>query len=239
MLVSAAICPAAPLLARELTGADAVVPDLRRACREVVAALVAAVPEVIVVVGVADESGHWAADGRLDLAAFAPALRPAAGPGPAPPVPPSLGLGGMLLDQCEYGGPRELYSVTEHDAAADCAALGARQAGRSERVALLVMADGSARRTLKAPGYLDARSEAFDAGVAAAIRDRDAGALLAVDPGLARELMATGRPGWQVLAGAAAGRWSGTQVRYCDDPFGVLYLVASIACAGPAMGREN
>jgi RimJ/RimL family protein N-acetyltransferase len=42
--------------------------------------------------------------------------------------------------------------------------------------------------------------------------------------------MATGRPGWQVLAGAARECWAGTQVRYCDDPFGVLYTVASVTC---------
>jgi hypothetical protein len=227
MLVAAAICPAAPLLARELTGTDPVVPELRHACLDAVSALVASVPELIAVVGVADENGRWDSGGRLDLGAFAPALRY----GPAhTALPPSLGLGSMLLDECDYDGPRELYSVTEDDTAADCAALGAWLAKRPERVALLVMADGSARRTLRAPGYLDARSEPFDAEVVAAVRHGDAASLLAVDADLAREVMATGRPGWQVLAGAVAKSWSGTQVRYCDDPFGVLYLVVSVTC---------
>jgi hypothetical protein len=230
MLAAAAICPAAPLLARELTGADPVVPDLRRACLDAAAALVASVPELIAVVGVADESRQWDSGGRLDLGAFAPALRYAPDLVPGSILPPSLGLGGMLLDRCEYDGPREFYSVTEADAVADCAALGAQLAQRPERVALLVMADGSASRTLKAPGYLDARSEPFDAEIVAAIQDGDAASLLAADPDLARQLMATGRPGWQVLAGAAASSWSGTRVRYCDDPFGVLYLVASVTC---------
>jgi len=226
MLAAAVICPAAPLLARGLTGADPVVPELRRACLDAVAGLIGSVPELVAVVGVAAESGPWDSDGGLDLGAFAPFLR-----GPVRhAVPAALGLGGMLLDQCGYDGPRELYSETEDDAPDDCAALGARLADRPERIALLVMADGSARRTLRAPGYLDARSEPFDADVVAAIRDRDAAALLVVDPDLARELMATGRPCWQVLAGAAGGSWSGTQVRYCDDPFGVLYLVASVTC---------
>jgi len=226
MLVAAAICPAAPLLARELTGTDPVVPELRRACLDAVATLVESVPELVAVVGVADENRRWDSGARLDLGAFAPALR-----GPVrSAVPAALGLGAMLLDHCDVVGPRELYSVTEDDAPDECAALGARLAGRPQRVALLVMADGSARRALKAPGYLDARSEPFDADVVAAIRDRDAAALLAVDPDLARELMATGRASWQVLAGAAAGSWSGTRIRYCDDPFGVLYLVASVTC---------
>jgi RimJ/RimL family protein N-acetyltransferase len=257
MLIAAAICPAAPLLARELTGTDAVIPDLRRACRDAVAGLVASAPDLIAVVGVAAEGGRWDEAGRLDLSVFAPALRGVTegrppgqrgatggrppgqvtlrgATGGRPPgqvaVPPSLGLGGMLLDQADYDGPRELWSVTEDETAAGCAALGARLAGLRDRVALLVMADGSACRTLKAPGYLDARSEPFDAEVGRAIRDRDAAALLALDADLAHELMATGRPGWQALAGAARECWASTQVRYCDDPFGVLYTVASVTC---------
>jgi aromatic ring-opening dioxygenase LigB subunit len=95
-------------------------------------------------------------------------------------------------------------------------------------VALLVMAEGSARRSRKAPGYLDERSAAFDAEVGRAILDGDLRALLALDAGLARELMATGRPAWQVLAGAANGGHPDSLIRYDDDPFGVAYLVASL-----------
>jgi RimJ/RimL family protein N-acetyltransferase len=241
MLIAAALCPAAPLVARELTGADPVVPELRRACRDAVAGLVAAAPGLIAVVGVAAEGGRWT-DGRLDLGVFAPALRGATEGRPPGHValPPSLGLGGLLLDQAGYDGQRELYAVTLDETAADCAALGARLGALRDRVALLVMADGSACRTLKAPGYLDPRSEPFDAEVVRAIRERDAAALLALDADLAQQLLATGRPGWQVLAGAARESWSGTQVRYCDDPFGVLYMVASMAFDTlPAVGLRS
>jgi aromatic ring-opening dioxygenase LigB subunit len=96
-------------------------------------------------------------------------------------------------------------------------------------VALLAMADGSARRGPEAPGYLDERSGPFDAEVARAVRDADTDALLGVDPGLARELLADGRPCWQVLAGALHGTQPATEISYCDDPFGVAYLVASLA----------
>jgi len=43
---------------------------------------------------------------------------------------------------------------------------------------------------------------------------------------LARELMVTGRPAWQVPAGALGARQPVTEVLYCDAPFGVGYLVA-------------
>jgi len=89
-----------------------------------------------------------------------------------------------------------------------------------------VMADGSARRTLKAPGYLDDRAVAFDAEVERAVRAGDLSALQRLDQRLARDLMATGWPAWQVLSGALTGQIHDAEVLYCDAPFGVGYLVA-------------
>jgi hypothetical protein len=68
----------------------------------------------------------------------------------------------------------------------------------------------------------------FDAEVECAIRDGDLDRLLTLDPGLARDLMATGRPTWQVLAGAFRRQRISSHIRYCDDPLGVAYLVASL-----------
>ncbi len=243
MLVAAALCPAAPLLARELTGADPVVPELRQACLDATAFLLTAGPGLIAVVGVAAQARAWPADSMLDLGAFAPPLRQMAGRAQADRavaagLPAALGLGAMLLDQAGYGGQRVLRSVTQDASAADCAALGAALAGARERVALLVMADGSARRTLRAPGYLDERSASLDAEAERAIASGDLQALLAIDAGLARELMATGRPAWQVLAGAARGVGTAARVRYRDDPFGVFYLVVSLACDPQATGER-
>jgi hypothetical protein len=56
-------------------------------------------------------------------------------------------------------------------------------------------------------------------------------ALLALDPALASELMATGRAAWQVLAGAMSGSRPAGQIRYSGDPFGVAYLVAVLTAA--------
>jgi hypothetical protein len=227
MITAAALCPGPPLLARELTGADPVVPDLREACRQAVAGLLASRPELVAVVGAAEQTADWDPAGRLDLAPYAPVLgrsRPAGGP----PLPLPLGLGTDLLDQAGYSGPRVLQSVSPDEPPAECAKLGADLAGRAARVALLVMADGSARRGRRAPGYLDERSAPFDAEVERAVRDGDLDALLAVDPVLARELMATGRPAWQVLAGAMAGSRPRTEIQYAGDPFGVYYLVATL-----------
>ena len=231
MLTAVALCPAAPLLARELTGAEPVVPELRQACREAADALVRAGPDLVVVIGAGEQTRTWdAASARLDLSRYAPGPGFGAGSGSAPAsaLPLPLGLGGRLLDEAGYHGRRELQEVGSDEPAPACATLGAALAQAAPRVALLVMADGSARRSRKAPGYLDGRSTAFDAEVIRAIRAGDLPALLAVDAGLARELMATGRPGWHVLAGAASGVRVASVIRYDDDPFGVAYLVASL-----------
>ena len=98
------------------------------------------------------------------------------------------------------------------------------------------MADGSARRGVKAPGYLDPRSAPFDAEVEKAVGP-------AIWPRCSRStrtwprtLMATRRPAWQVLAGAMNGQRPASQIRYCDDPFGVAYLVASLTVSPNRIG---
>jgi len=257
MLTAAALCPAPPLLARELTGADPVVPELRQACLDAATDLLQSGPDVIAVVGAGEQTRAFGTRGRLDLAAYAPAL--ALGrldspgldggaidrgglDGAGEPLPLPLGLGCRLLDQAGYAGQLALHTVSDGASAADCAALGASLAATAARVALLVMGDGSARRGLKAPGHLDERSFPFDAQVTEAIRAGDMAALLTLDASLARDLMATGRPAWQVLAGALDGQRPASVIRYCDDPFGVAYLVATLSPqhdAIPTSGRER
>ncbi len=231
MIASAAICPPAPLLARELTGRDPVIPELREACAAAVEQLLRSGPELVAVIGPGRRTATWPAAGHLDLTAFAPALGTRAGEsGPLLPLP--LGLGARLLDQGGYAGPRLLRSVSGDEPAAACLRLGAGLSSRGDRAGLLIMADGSACRSLRAPGYLDPRAAAFDAALERAVRAGDPGALAAMDQGLACELLASGRPAWQVLAGAMPGRAPAAEILFAGDPFGVFYLVAWLA--GPA-----
>jgi hypothetical protein len=232
LITAAALCPWPPLLVRELTGADPVLPELREACAAAVAALLADHPDQVTVVAPGPATTTWPANGRLNVGAFG-GRRPA-GTGvkqERPALPPAAGMGAHLLDQAAYRGPRVIWTVSEDETPAGCRKLGAELAATGQRTALLVLGDGSARRGPKAPGAFDERAAGFDAGVERAVRAADLDALLAVDPALARDLMATGRPAWQVLAGALAGTAPAAQVRYADDPFGVRYLVASF---GPA-----
>ena len=179
MITATAICPSAPLLARELTGLDPVVPELRQACAAAVERLVRSGPEAIAVVGPGRRTATWPADGRLDLTRFAPALgtRDEGVREAGPPLPLSLGLGARLLDETGYRGTRRLQSVSQDEPAAACLRLGAGLRRLGDRVGLLVMADGSACRSLRAPGYLDPRAAAFDAVLERAVRTGDLGSL--------------------------------------------------------------
>jgi len=224
MIVAAAFCPSPPLLIPPLTGGARVLPDLRQACGDLVAGLLAAGPEVVAVVGAGETTTRWPEGTGGGPGAFAPGAGLAGGD-----VPSSVLIGGWLLEREGYAGERLLLSVDCAEPVAGCARIGAGLADGSRRVALLAMGDGSACRDPKAPGYLDPRSHAFDAGIERAVRAGDLEALLRIEPGLAAELLVTGRVAWQVLAGALAGVPVETAVRYCDDPFGVAYLAASVS----------
>ena len=241
MIAAAALCPCPPLLAAELTGQADILPDLRAACAAAVTSLLASGPDLVAVVGPAEASGTWDPAGQLGLARYAPALRPAGplaaghGAGPAavaPPLPLALGVGALLLGNAGYAGPRIIVGVAGSEPPAACLALGEKIAVSAPRVALLAVGDGSARRSPSAPGYLDERAEPFDESVARAVRDGDLPALAALDPDLAADLMAAGRPAWQTLAGALLAGGSSvppqTEIRYCDAPLGVAYLVANL-----------
>jgi hypothetical protein len=252
VIVAAAICPSSPLLASELTGQADILPELRTACAAAVTRLLAAAPEVVAVVGPAETTGPWGPAGQLSLASFAPALRQGGSQPAAPPLPLALGIGTRLLDEAGYSGPRTLHGISEDEPAAACLALGQELAASASRVALLAVGDGSARRSASAPGYLDERAAPFDETVERAVRDGDLPALAALDPALATDLLAAGRPAWQALAGAlstprapaaphaaaaphvpSAGQRSAaarlqTEILYCDAPLGVAYLVATL-----------
>ncbi|MBB6628550.1 hypothetical protein H5V45_14590 [Nocardioides sp. KIGAM211] len=89
--------------------------------------------------------------------------------------------------------------------------------------AVLVMGNGSARRTEKAPGHLDPRAAAFDDELGAALRDGQQDALGTVlADGLAEELLAD-VDGLRWLADSV--RLGAATVDHDDDPFGVQYWV--------------
>jgi hypothetical protein len=249
MLVAAAVCPCPPLLVPEVAAGAA--PDLdalRAACADAVGVLAASRPERLVVIGPAERPGRGVFppgaagsfrrfgvevdvrlgaarevtdDGEAEVGELAEADRE-----DVPPLPLSLAVGAWLLRGWS-AAPVEGLGVGEQLEQEQCAVAGRAIAGSADRVALLVMGDGSACRTVNAPGYLDPRAAPFDAAVAAALGTADRSALAALDPELAQSLQAAGRAPWQVLAGAAQGADLTGQLLYQEAPYGVGYFVAA------------
>ncbi|MGW0641964.1 MULTISPECIES: class III extradiol dioxygenase subunit B-like domain-containing protein [unclassified Streptomyces] len=244
MLVAAAVCPCPPLLVPEVAAGAA--PELdaaRDACLDAVGLLAAARPDLLVVVGPGDEpsgsdehpavgpyppGAHGSFRGvgvDLDVTlGHAPEGATTAGR----PLPQSLAVGAWLLDRARWtGAPVEGLALLPTSAPEDCAEAGRAVAGRADRIALLVMGDGSACRTLKAPGYLDDRAAAFDARATEALGSADLDAIAALDAALAHELKVAGRAPWQLLGGAARDTGLAGRLLYEDAPYGVGYTVAA------------
>ena len=227
MLVAAAVCPHPPLLVPGVgAGASGELDDLRVACDEAVRGLLAAEPSLVVVVGAAPSVGPFPDGAWGSLRGYGVQVPVGDGAG-EPTLPLALTLGRWLLDRAAPGTPTLLFGV-EPDAGTDrCLALGEALAERSARVALLVMGDASARRSVKGPAGLHPDAEPFDEAVEDALRGADPDALAALVPGVATDLLAAGRAAWQVLAGAArGGSWRGA-VTWAGSPYGVTYLVAT------------
>jgi hypothetical protein len=135
-------------------------------------------------------------------------------------------VGRRLLDEAGWTGRTELVTLAWDAPDADLDALVSALRGRPERMVLLLLGDGSARRGGKAPGYLDERAFPFDAATAEALRGGDASALRAIDTELATELMVQGTTAFRALGAVGTPGVAEAGLVYDDDPFGVAYHVA-------------
>jgi hypothetical protein len=184
-------------------------------------------------------TGPGPVTGPVTGSGSAPVNRPVTGPvepGPAEDpeadpgsrrawLPLSVTVGAWLLARAGYAGPRHAVSVPAEAADPELAGW-ADAVDTGERIGLLVMGDGSARRSPAAPGYLDPRAAGFDAAVAAALRAGDPAGLRALDPALGAHLLAAGVSAWRLAGLLAADSRHRAELLYDDAPFGVGYLVA-------------
>lgn len=236
MLARVAVLPHPPLLIPRVTTGGAVeTRPLRQACLNAAAA-------------VRDAARVWFAVGRTDpdrdvetadagtLRGYgvdlAVALGPESGPvvdGLALPFLVAAWLRGQVGPGNVLVHPRPIAAgATGAECASAGQALAATLAERTEPVSLLVLGDGAATHSLRAPGYFDRRAAGFDAAVADALAGPDLTALLELDGDLAAALGVAGREAWQVGAAAAAASapaWRG-ELLFSQIPYGVAYHVA-------------
>jgi hypothetical protein len=248
-VIAAAVCPHPPMLVPLVAAAQEV--TARAPSVEAVRWLTEQTPELLVLAGAGPDTRIYSPGscGRFDdygvpLAVQLPSAtfmlsswkssplwplvhRDSTEPTGPVALPLALSVGAWLLAEAGWIGPTLALGLSDGLSPAAAAALGAALAEKGTRMALLVMGDGSACRTEKAPGWFDPRAEAFDAQVTAALAVGDPAPLLKVDPQLSRDLLAAGRTSWQLLAGAAGDVRPQACLHYDDAPFGVQYTVAT------------
>jgi len=224
VIAAVAVCPHPPLLFRELTGQQDIAADLRAACLSGIAFASSTAPDVLVVVGGADETRPWDAGLRAHVRPYG-----TTGGRTVPGLPLSLGVGRRLLDQSGWRGRIEMHAIGWDATPTEVAGLAGQLAGRDERIALLVLGDGSTRRGEQAPGYIDARAFPFDDATGLALAEGDVQALMRMDAGLAQELRVSCRAAFAVIATAVhrEGVQPRATVLFKGDPWGVMYYVAT------------
>ncbi len=183
------------------------VTSLRRVCQRAISVLDGC---DAVVVGASPGQG-WVA-GTADATPYG-----ASGPAAQDGLPLALAVGRTLLPAAS------LYGVTQ-------------TSELPVAEGLLVVGDGTARRTEKAPGHFDERAAGFDTQIEKALAEGDPEALLALDPVLAEALLVGGLDVWRAAATAALAEvrpdgeapwgWSG-EVHLAEAPYGVGYVVAT------------
>ncbi|SDU76015.1 class III extradiol ring-cleavage dioxygenase family protein [Jiangella alkaliphila] len=229
MLIAAAVCPYPPLMVAGIGPPDDVrLDDVRAACWSALDDLRATSPDVLVVVG----PGETTADEAPRAGSLAPygvdlsvALPGDEAPHNEQTMPLSVSVGAWLLQRDGWDGLVTAATVAGDAGDGDCVELGRRIAGRADRVALLVMADGSPLRADTTPHEQRTKAQTYDAELATALRDGDPQRLLDLDAALAAEVGSPGRKALRVLAGAADDGLFDAEVTYDDAPYGVGYLV--------------
>jgi hypothetical protein len=204
--------PSAPALVPEVgRGLDAELADARAAIASVAGDRKP--PGAIALLGPGPGAAAYGPGDRGSFAGFGVDLDVSlSGLGGTSLLPPALAVGAYFVpsaDRAYAVGPDGACPPVEVD----------------ELSTLVVLGDGSARRTEKAPGYLDERAAGYDETVRAALASGDPAQLADLDVQLGSELLAAGAPVWRAVAPLLE-RTYRADVRYAADPFGVEYFVA-------------
>ncbi|MGN5239882.1 MULTISPECIES: hypothetical protein [unclassified Rhodococcus (in: high G+C Gram-positive bacteria)] len=237
MLIAAVFVPSPPLLVPELVGLDSPEADELRHAVLAAARAVGDVDEWIVV-GTGTESEEvpsdavgtfrgFGADVRVELG---PAVVPASGPPDVDMPLPAL-IAGWLRERTAREVRAEVHVLARDTDPGACAQLGKTLRAHLEegatRRGLLIVADGAATLTSKAPGAFDERSAAVEQSLGDALAAGSPQILAALDAGLCADIALEGRAAWQVLAAAFAQPPSEATIEYSAAPYGVGYHVGA------------
>ena len=251
MLITVAVVPGPPAFVAELMGSAAhELDDLRDAADRVVSRALSDLiavsasslsgcwpsgsPSVQLVVVGPGKPGEFNVSGPVSFSSFGrdfvvPALVEGQPSDPTLPTPMMVARYLASRDIAAHPAHAQLWAsawwiTTSGDGHAT--ALGQQLAADGTCVGLILVADGAACHGRKAPRAQDARAQAYDDGVGAALASGQPSRLAQIDADLGDELGATGSQVWPALVAAAGGDGIG-EVLWAGAPYGVGWAVAS------------
>jgi len=196
--------------------------DLRAHCDAVVRRLVADADDAVTVLAPGAERKRYGADAGGSLRGFGVDLE--AG-GPDVVLGSELTIGAWLLDRAGWSGDR-VYATVHADTR------------WNPNTPVLLLGDGSAKRSESAPGHFDERAAAYDKSIAHALAIGDASALASLDVRLGEQLWAGGVPSLVSLGASLVSAHRGVsnaRLRYDEAPYGVGYFVAEWSLEGDTL----
>ena len=232
-VVCAALVPAAPVLVPGLSGRVQPAAEAQDGARSVLRQLIDSSPDKVVVVAEGDHDGSFDQSADLALYRLGGLPRPQDGEiaaGDLLPLP--LAIGAALLDDAGWAGATSYRLLNTAISSSEAAAYGAQLDDGDSRVGLLLLGNGSAKSSAKAPGSFDPNSEQFNAALLAMIEQGDRIAMSGLSADAAREQMSDVRLPLQVLAGVGSLGAAAGVIGYANEFRGVYYVCAAFNLDG-------
>jgi len=227
-VVGAALVPAAPVLVPELSGQMMPAAGPLDAAHAALRRLIDSDPEQLVVVAEADREAEFDRSARIGLHRLGglPRLEdPDAAATEELPLP--LAIGAALLDELDWAGPTSYRLLNKSISSAEAAELGQQLDEGDSRTGLVLLGNGSARSTEKAPGSLDPNAEQFNQDLLSMIEQGDRDAISQLSAEASEGQMSDIRLPLQLLAGVASLSPPVGEVGFADQFKGVYYLCAT------------
>ena len=234
-IVGAALVPAAPVLLPALSGREQPAESVLHSALGVIRQLIDSAPEEIIVLaeaesdGVFDESAPWGLHRLGGMATGSSSDAPAMA---REPLPVPLAIGAALLNLAGWTGPTAFHALDRAMSPKAAIESGGRLGLGTRPVGLLLLGNGSACCSDKAPGSFNAGAQAFNEALRTLILDSDQATMERISPEAAAEQLSDVRVPLQVLTGAGAAVRLRGSIAYDEPYMGVHYICAAFLPVG-------
>lgn len=226
-VVSAALVPAAPVLVPGIGGTSDPAAEQRAAALAVVRAMIESRVDRVVVIAEGDRDEEFEDSEPLGL------HRLGGLPGAFPPVderqrmlPLPLAIGASLLREAGWQGATAFHLVDRALSLSDAAQRGHDLQSLPQRAGLLLLGNGSACSSAKAPGSFHPDAEAFNSRLQEMVSAAESEQIASLTADQCREQLSDIRVPLQMLSGACE-EWQ-ADIRLAQEFQGVLYVCAHL-----------